>query len=100
MGLPQVARWKTASNKEIASLKKHGVRNLGPITSVPAGDKVIGTRWVLKIKADSTHEGRLVMQGFSQILRMSVTHDREKGTITISQKGYTEDAVQPYGMEG
>ena len=31
---------------------------------------------------------------------MSVTRDREKGTITIRQKGYTEDAVQPFGMEG
>ena len=24
---------------------------------------------------------------------MSITRDREKGTITISQKGYTEDMV-------
>ena len=31
---------------------------------------------------------------------MSVTRDRDKGTITISQKGYTEDVVQPCGMEG
>ena len=31
---------------------------------------------------------------------MSVTRDREKGTITISQKGYTEDVVEPCGMEG
>ena len=31
---------------------------------------------------------------------MSVTRDREKGTITICQKGYTEDVVQPCGMEG
>ena len=30
---------------------------------------------------------------------MSVTRDREKGTITISQKGYTEDVVQPFGMK-
>ena len=31
---------------------------------------------------------------------MSVTRDCEKGTITISQKGYTEGVVQPFGMEG
>ena len=31
---------------------------------------------------------------------MSITRDREKGTITISQKDYTEDVVQPFGMEG
>ena len=31
---------------------------------------------------------------------MSVACDREKGTIIISQKDYTEDVVQPFGMEG
>ena len=99
MGLPQAARWKTASDKEITSLEERGVFNLVPITSVPAGHKVVGTRWVWKIKADSTYKGRLVVQGFSQSLCMSVTRDRDKGTITISQKGYTEDVVQPCGME-
>ena len=44
MGLPQVARLKTVSDKEIASLEKHGVFDLVPITSVPARDKVVGTR--------------------------------------------------------
>ena len=52
MGLPQVARLKTASDKEIASLEKHGVFDLVPITSVPAGHKVVGTRWVIKVKAE------------------------------------------------
>ncbi|CAM9765973.1 unnamed protein product, partial [Ascophyllum nodosum] len=54
MGLPQAARWKTASDKEITSLEERGVFNLVPITSVPAGHKVVGTKWVWKIKADST----------------------------------------------
>ena len=67
MGLPQAGRWKTASDKEIASLEKQGVFDLVPITSVPAGHKVVGTRWVFKIKADSTYKGRLIVKGFSQI---------------------------------
>ena len=78
MGLPQAVRWKTASDKEIASLEKHGVFYLVPITSVSARHKVIGTRWVLKIKVDSSYKGRRVVQGFSQILGMSVTRDREQ----------------------
>ena len=32
-----------------------------------AGHKVVGTRWVFKIKADSTYKGRLVVQVLSQI---------------------------------
>ena len=55
MSLPQAARWKPASDKKIASLEKHGVLNLAPITSVPSGQKVVGARWVSKIKADSTY---------------------------------------------
>ena len=57
MTLPQAARWKLASDKEIASLEKHGVYELVPITSVPNGRKVVGTRWVYNIKADGIYKG-------------------------------------------
>ena len=67
MGLPQAVRWKIASDKDIASLEKHGVFDLVRIISVHAGHKVVGTRWLFKVKADSTYKGRLVVQGFSQI---------------------------------
>ena len=63
MALPQAARWKVASGKEIASLEKHGVYELVPITSVPNGRKVVGTRWVYKMKADRVYKGRLVVLG-------------------------------------
>ena len=55
---------------------------------------------VLKVKADSTYRRRFVVQRFSQILGMSVTRDREKGAITISQKDYTENVVHRYDMGG
>ena len=55
VGLPQAAHWKTASDKEIESLEKHGVFNLVLITSVLVGYRVVGTRWVRKIKADSNY---------------------------------------------
>ena len=40
------------------------------------------------------------MGDVSRILGMNVTRDREKGTITINQKDYTEDVVQRYSMKG
>ena len=67
MDLPQVARWKAVSDKEITSLEKDGVFELILITSVPGGHKVVGNGWVFKIKADSTYKGRHVVQGLSQI---------------------------------
>ena len=67
MGLPQTARWKAASDREITSLEKQGVYELVPITAVPAGQRVIGTQWVNKVKADGTYKNRLVVQGWSQV---------------------------------
>ena len=61
MTLPQAARWKVASDKEITSLEKHGVYELVSILFVPNGRKVVGTRWVYKIKADGVYNGRLVV---------------------------------------
>ena len=67
IALPQAARWKVVSDKEIASLEKHGVFELVPITSVPNGRKVVGTRWIYKIKADGVYKGQLVVLGWSQV---------------------------------
>ena len=67
MTLSQAVRWKVASDKEIASLEKHGVYELVPITSVPNGRKVVGTRWVYKIKADGVYKCRLVVLRWSQV---------------------------------
>ena len=58
---------EVASDKEIASLEKHVVYELVPITSVPAGQRVVGRRWVNKIKADGTYRGRLAERGQSQV---------------------------------
>ena len=55
--LLRAARWKMGLGQEIASLEKHGVYELAPITSVPNGRKVVGTRWVYKIKADGVYKG-------------------------------------------
>ena len=41
MGLPQAGGWKTASDKEIASLEEHGAFKMVSISSVLAGHKVV-----------------------------------------------------------
>ena len=61
--LPEAALWEAVEDKEIASLIKHQVYDLVPITSVPAGSKIIGSRWVYKIKADDTHKAKVVVLG-------------------------------------
>ena len=70
MSLPQVAPWKAVADKEIASPKKHGVYKLVPASSTPAGQKVVGSRWVNKIIADDLFKSRLVVLGWAQIPRI------------------------------
>ena len=67
MSLPQAVRWTAAAVKEIASLKKHGVYELVPASFVSAGQKVVGSRWVNKIKTDDLFKTRLVVLGWAQV---------------------------------
>ena len=70
MGLPQATRWKASYDREIVSLEKPGVYELVSITAVPTGQRVIGTWWVNKIKADGTCKCRPIVQGWSQLPRI------------------------------
>ena len=67
MTLLAKAHWKAAYDKEIASLKKNNVHTLVPATAVPAGDKIVGSRWVYRVKADKSYKGRVVVLGWGQV---------------------------------
>ena len=58
---------EAGGRQEIASLKKHGVYELVPAASVPAGQKVVGSRWVNNIVADDLFKSRLVVLGWAQV---------------------------------
>ena len=45
----------------------HDVYKLVPVTSVPNGRNVIGTRWLYKIKIDGVYKGRLVVLKWLQV---------------------------------
>ena len=64
MTLPAKAHWKAASDKEVARLKKNNVYTLVPATAVPADHKIVGSRWVYKVKADKSYKGRVVVLGW------------------------------------
>lgn len=67
MGLPEAQQWKDASEKEIKSLQDLNVYKLVPLSDVPSGKTVIGTKWVYKVKPDNTFKARLVAQGWNQV---------------------------------
>ena len=67
MESPQATKWKEATNKEVDSLHKHAVFDLISPDSVPPEKKVVGTKWVFKVKADHTLKGRVLVQGWGQV---------------------------------
>ena len=67
MTLPAKTHWKAVSDKEVASLKKNNVYTLVPATVVPIGHKIIGSRWVYKVKADKSYQRRVVVLGWGQV---------------------------------
>eukprot|EP00903_Cladosiphon_okamuranus_P014961 g13848.t2 len=52
--------------KELSSLQDYDVAYLIPISSVPAGCSIIGTRWVYRVKTDGRFKARVVVQGWAQ----------------------------------
>ena len=71
MASPEAAKWKAATNKEMASIDEMGVWDLVPRSSVPRGQIVIACKWVFKIKTDehgavTVYKARLTPKGFMQ----------------------------------
>ena len=66
MKSPQWKDSQGAIQKEMDSLKQHDVNKLVNISSIPKGEKTIGTRFVFKQKADGRFKARLVVQGHAQ----------------------------------
>ncbi|KAL8094205.1 hypothetical protein AgCh_035908 [Apium graveolens] len=60
--------WKRAMEAEIESIEKNGTWKL---TELPAGQKMIGLKWIFKLKKDVAgnivkHKARLVAKGYAQ----------------------------------
>lgn len=51
----------------MGSLKKHDVFALVSSSSISPEHKVIGTKWVFKVKADHTLKCRVAVQGWGQV---------------------------------
>ena len=81
----QAAKGKETICKEMASLDKHEVFDLVSPASVPS-EKVIGTQWVFKVKADHTQKARVVVRGWdksrqSTAVAPALRHDAFRASV-------------------
>ena len=60
-------RWRIAIRKEIRSMIERGVWRKTDRKKIPSNRRLVGNKWVFKIKRDGTYRARLVALGYSQI---------------------------------
>ena len=59
--------WRAAIRKEMRSMINRGVWRETDRAKIPKSRRLIGNKWVFKIKRDGTYRARLVALGYSQI---------------------------------
>ena len=62
--------WQVAIRKEMRSMINRGVWRKIDRAKIPENRRLIGNKWVFKIKRDGTYRARLVGLGYSQIPRI------------------------------
>ena len=67
--------WQIAIRKEIKSMINRGVWRKIDKVKIPENRRLIGNKWVFKIKRDGTYRARLVALGYSQIAGVGCTHN-------------------------
>ena len=66
--------WRSASRKEIRIMIERGLEKTDR-KRIPNNRRLIGNKWLFKIKRDGTYRARLVALGYSQTPGMDYTDD-------------------------
>ena len=59
--------WRQGITKEFHDMKTKKVRVITNICDIPENRRLIGCKWVNKVKRNGVHRARLVALGYSQI---------------------------------
>ena len=76
--------WRVAIRKEIRSMINRGVWRKTGRANIPKNRRLIGNKWVFKIKRDGTYRARLVALGYSQIPGVDYTDNFAPVTHDVS----------------
>ena len=60
-------RWLEGVDKEFKDFEKRGVWRVIKKKDMPEGRRLIGNKWVFKVKRNGTYRSRLVALGYTQI---------------------------------
>jgi hypothetical protein len=68
-------KWREAIRKEIREMINKGVWRMVDRNKVPSGRKLIGNKWVFKVKKNGVYRARLVALGYSQVPGVDYTEN-------------------------
>ena len=60
-------KWREAIQKEFENMEKNNVWKVMSKQKVPSDRRLLGTKWVFKVKKNRVFKARLVTQGYAQI---------------------------------
>lgn len=60
-------KWRQAIEKELSDMENKSVWEKVKRNTIPDNKKIIGNKWVFKVKSNGTHRARLTGLGYSQI---------------------------------
>ena len=76
--------WRVAIRKEIMSMIERGSGEKTDRKRIPSSRRLVGNKWVFKIKRDDTYRARLVALGYSQIPGVDYTDNFAPVTHDVS----------------
>ena len=68
-------KWREAIVKEFKDMRGKGVWKKVKLSDIPKNKRLIGCRWVLKLKRNGVFRARLVALGYSQIPGLDYTEN-------------------------
>ena len=77
-------RWRIAIRSKIRSMIERGVWRKTDRKKIPSNRRLIGNKWVFKIKRDGTYRARLVALGYSQIPGVDYTDNFAPATHDVT----------------
>jgi hypothetical protein len=67
--------WRGGIGKEFGDMKDRGVWKVIPKSEVPKGRRLVGCKWVFKLKKNGVYRARLVALGYNQIPGVDYTEN-------------------------
>jgi len=80
-------KWREAIRKEFRDMTNRGVRRKTKRISIPTRRRIVGCKWVFKVKRNGVYRARSVALGYSQIPGVDLTDNFVESKCDVIHTG-------------